>query len=57
MGFCCWNRFWNKVRILALSLKADIEIVRAAKRESILKIDDGFRMPFAELIPFGYDNV
>ena len=56
MGFCCWNRFWNKVRIIALGLKADIEIERAAKREPILEIDDGFGIPLVELVPFGHDN-
>ena len=56
MGCCCWNQFWNKVRIIALSLKADIEIVRAAKREPILEIDDGVGIPFAELVPFGHVN-
>jgi hypothetical protein len=37
-------------------LKANIEIVRAAKREPILEIDDGVLMPFAELVPFDHDN-
>ena len=56
MGCCCWNQFWNKVRIIALSLRANIEIVRAAKRELILEIDDGVWVPFAELAPFDHDN-
>jgi hypothetical protein len=37
-------------------LKADIEILRAAKREPILDIDDCVWMPFAELVPFDHDN-
>jgi hypothetical protein len=37
-------------------LKPDIEILRAAKRESILEIDDGVWVPFAELVPFDHDK-
>jgi hypothetical protein len=37
-------------------LKANNEIVRAAKRESILEIDDGVWMLFAELVPLDHDN-
>jgi hypothetical protein len=37
-------------------LKADIEILRAAKREPIQEIDEGVWMPFAELVLFDHDN-
>jgi hypothetical protein len=37
-------------------LKAGIEIVCGAKRKSILEIDDGLGIQFAELVPFGHDN-
>jgi len=56
MGCCCWSQFWNKVRIIALSLKANIKIVRATKREPILEIDDGVWMLFAELVPLDHDK-
>ena len=56
MGCRCGNQLWNKVRIIAVSFKTDIEIARAAKKKPIFEIGDVLGIPSAELVPFGHDK-
>ena len=56
MGCRCGNQLWNKVRIIAVSFKTDIEIARAAEKKPIFEIGDVLGIPSAELVPFGHDK-
>lgn len=56
MGCRCGNQLGNKVRIIAVSLKTDIEIARAAEKKPIFEIGDVLGIPSAELVPFGHDK-
>ena len=56
MGCRCGSQLWNKVRIIAVSFKTDIEIARAAEKKPIFEIGDVLGIPSAELVPFGHDK-
>ena len=56
MGCRCGYQLWNKVRIIAVSFKTDIEIARAAEKKPIFEIGDVLGIPSAELVPFGHDK-
>jgi formate--tetrahydrofolate ligase len=56
MGFCCWDLLWNKVRIIVVSFKTDIEIAREAKKIAIQDVGAKLGIPSADLLPFGHDK-